>query len=163
MKNILLLLFLIFPSYNSIAQNTLNYSANSTSSSNLIEINYNDSVSIDYVVGEAISTNSYLITIPLANLVDSFDNIYQYDAYYFKIFPNPATNYIIISFPISDNYDIDLLDNAGKTIGNICSDEINSDENCYLSIEDFNLPSGPYYLHIQSKKINTFLSFIIQK
>ena len=153
-----MMLILIFASYNILAQNTLNYSVNSTSGSNKI-----DSISINYVIGEPIAVSSYLITIPLANLVDSFDNIYQYDNYYFKMFPNPTTDYLIISLPISDNYNIDLLDNTGKVVGNIYSDKIISDVDYCLSIEHFNLSTGSYYIHIQSKKINTLLHFIMQK
>lgn len=159
----IILFILVITSYNSVAQNPLNYSVNSSSGSNSIELNYNDTISIDYIIGEPIAISSYLITIPLANLIDSFDNIYQYDTYYFKMFPNPTTNYLIISLPVTDNYDIDLLDNAGRIIGNVYSDAIISDENYYLSIERFNLSTGSYYIHIQSKKINTLLNFIIQK
>ena len=148
----IIIIIILFVSYNNCFSQEINYSVNNGSGSKNI-----DSLKIDYVIGEPIIINSIL----LADLIDTTSGIYQINNYQLKLFPNPTTNYITISLPITDNYDIDLLDNIGKFIGNIYSGFINCNEYNSFSIEDFNTTSGIYLLNIKSKEINMLLNFII--
>jgi hypothetical protein len=144
-----------FSYYYSFSQSPLNYSINSGSGNKKV-----DTINIDYVIGEPLVTNSNLVSIPLANLIDSTLGIYSFENYNFKMFPNPTTNYIVVSFPATAHYNIDLLDNSGKYVGNIYSGDMKENENYSLSLTNYNISVGAYLLHITSKQINTFVKII---
>ena len=137
---------------------TLNYSVNSGSENKNI-----DNIKINYVVGEPIAVSFNLTNISIADLIDTTNGIYQYKNFHLTLFPNPSTHYITLSLPITDDYEIDLLDNVGSHIANIYKGNIESNIGNTIELTKFNLICGSYLLHIKSEKINTLLNFIILK
>ncbi len=87
----------------------------------------------------------------------------EYDIPVFKVFPNPASNFISVSFTmeIPGKVSLDLLDAGGRVISNLMQELCTAGESvCSFSIDR---PAGIYLLRISAEGANRYTRLIVAK
>ncbi len=133
----------------------------------ILNFGLNNAVSIDSIVVRWPGANCKTTTVtnpPINSMVtissDIFSNIETPSFNKIKIYPNPATNYLIIQQDLLQDYykSISLFDIAGKEVKTSIA---NSDNNkCIINMEF--LPKGIYVLKLEDKNGQVYCHKVIK-
>ncbi len=108
---------------------------------------------IDSIQQVCIDTFCYTIIIGASSVNNVKESIHSIEVY-----PNPSQDYIEVKLPQADNFELKIMDVAGKTISTERIEK-NTDK---IKLDVSNYANGMYYLQLNSKGTKYHSSFIKQ-